>query len=159
MNKQQRKAAAQIERERRRALVAQLLVLRPTLMEMVRALAAEGIKVSHTTVAKDIKLIEKRYLQEQTQHINTIRARELAELSYMESQLATAWSNSSGKVETVTYDNAGAVVKRVVEEKGPNPAYMAQRLQVKKQRAALLGLNAPENHNHQLVNFVVEVGK
>ena len=159
MNKQQKKAAAQAERERRRALVAQLMVLRPTLMEIVKALSSEGITVSHTTVAKDIKLIEKRYLEEQSRHINAARARELAELDYMESQLATAWSTSGGRVEVVTYDNAGAIVKRVVEEKGANPAYMAQRLQVKKQRALLLGLNAPQNHNHQLVNFVVEVGK
>mgnify|MGYP003663229983 CR=1 FL=1 len=159
MNNRQRKASAQAERERRRSLVAQLLVLRPTLMEMVRALASEGIVVSHTTVAKDVKLVEKRYLEEQSQHINTIRARELAELAYMESQLATAWSSSAGKVETVTYDSAGVVLKRVVEQRGPNPAYMAQRLQVKKQRASILGLNAPENHNHQMVNFVVEVGK
>ena len=88
---------------------------------------AEKLSVSQGTVSNDIKALNKAWLEDAKSDIAQIKARELAELDFMEL-------------------DAAAVIQKLKKEGEYSKAlrYAEHRLSIKKARADLLGLNNPK---------------
>lgn len=110
-----RKTKKKAELETRRRDVARLYNRRFTQEQI-----AEALGVNQSTVSRDIAVLLERWQGQQQDEIDTVIARELVELDLMEKELWTQWQ--------ATKDSK---VMRLV-------------LDVKKRRADLLGLDAPQ---------------
>ena len=92
------KRQAKIARQQRRMQVARIMLRGVTSQ---RALA-DKLGVSQTTIHKDIKVLEKKWIAEQLDNITETKARSLAELDQIIEEAWTAWEKSKKKKHQVT---------------------------------------------------------
>ncbi len=99
---------------------------------------------------KDCQELSKRFRAEALEDITELRLRELEELAQVEAEAWKAWHRGIGtKKKTITERNesgkgAHAKASMVTEELNGDPRYLAIILDCRKQRRAILGLDAPE---------------
>lgn len=92
--------------------------------------------VSQSTISRDIEVLNKKWIDDSQQKITQIKARELAELDYMELEAAKI-------IQRLLTQNKKAATQ--FKEKDLNMAlrYSAHRLDIKDRRAKMLGLYEP----------------
>lgn len=113
------------EIEARRLRVADMLLRR-----MNQTAIAKVLGVSKPTVHRDVLAIEAEWRKQAVADLDTIKARELAELDEMERQVIKA-SVEQG-------DDPGV----------ESPKWVEARLKIKDRRAKLLGLDSPQKIEH-----------
>lgn len=111
------------EREDRRRKVARLYLNKITQAEI-----AEKLGVSQPTICRDLKEIEREWRAEYAADFDARRSRELAELQEMEREAAAAF----------------ALKRR-------DPRYLMARLAIKGRIAKLLGIDAPERKEVEIL--------
>jgi DNA-binding XRE family transcriptional regulator len=119
----------------RRVLVSQMMARRVTQGNMAKLLG-----VSRGTIVKDVKAIEAEWREDMLGNITTIKARELAELSYIEGE---AW---------VGFQRSRPSVKAGAPQHPGDPKWLRVILDVKKRRSDLIGLDAPIEIRHGLAD-------
>lgn len=112
----------EIEITDRRRKVARLLAKKITQVEIAKELG-----VSQPTISRDVVAIEEEWKREYSEALELIRARELAELRDMERDAAAAFAKTR------------------------DPRFLQARLATKTRIAKLVGLDAPERREVEVV--------
>lgn len=115
--------AEKVAIEDRRRKVARLLAKKITQAEI-----AEELRVSQPTISRDVKVIEEEWKREYAAELDAIRARELAELRDIERDAAAAFARTR------------------------DPRFLQARLSTKARIAKLIGLDAPERREVEILN-------
>ena len=116
--------------EQRRVIVAKLIPRGFTLREMAKILAKQGFvhvdgtAFTYQTVRKDVVLLNKRFLEEASESVETHKARLLHELEEIK---RTAWSSAGDKDKD-------------------KDKFLKVILEAIKEQNKILGLHAPEQH-------------
>lgn len=125
----------------RRAIVSGMMMRHVTQGKIAIALG-----VGKTTITSDVKALEADWRGEMVSNITNIKARELAELSAIEAEAWIGFGRSRPKLSE-------AQVKAKVPLPAGDPKWLKVLLDVKKRRSDLLGLDAPIEVRHGLMDM------
>lgn len=136
-----------LERDSHRTQIAHLLV------EGVSQQAiAEKLSLSEATVSRDIAFVRAEWLQSRQININEAVGQELMRLAKIEREAWEAWEHSKKAIEMNETSGSGrhdVKVKKRTQGRIADPRYLAIIQDCINQRCKLLGLNAPERHQHE----------
>lgn len=111
---------------------------------------AERIKRDQSTVSRDIKALQKQWLQDSMVDFNEARAKELAKIDALEMEYWKAWQASQQDAETIVEeaselkDGTRAKVSTKTVGQTGDPRYLQGVQWCIDKRAEILGLDAPE---------------
>jgi hypothetical protein len=137
-----------------RALVAELMMQGYTQVEMTNIInERRGLNLSRSTIARDVGIIRRDWLETQRTSYEALMNEELLRLDVLEREMWRTLRESSEGMKRIVTDkivNDGnledAVIKRVtetIEQSGVNNRLFDQILECQKERRRLLGLYAP----------------
>lgn len=115
---------------------------------------AKKLKVSLSTVERDLRIIRQQWLDSSIRDFDEVRAEQLAKLDEAERSAWEQWERSCRLFKkTVTEDKQATQFPgtNIREEKTPqcgDPRYLSVVLSVIERRCKLLGLDAPEKKEH-----------
>lgn len=142
-----------IEISRRRALVAEMYI-----RKMYQHDIAAELGVARQTVMADLKVLQKEWQESAAVNIAESKAEQLAKIDELERQAWDAWEQSKGerKISRIrgasgkADDSKPNILEKTVttEERTGNIVYWNAVLDCIKERCKILGLNAPEQHEH-----------
>lgn len=142
-----------IEISRRRALVAEMYI-----RKMYQHDIAAELGVARQTVMADLKALQKEWQESAAVNIAESKAEQLAKIDELERQAWDAWEQSKGerKISRIrgapgkADDSKPNILEKTVttEERTGNIVYWNAVLDCIKERCKILGLNAPEQHEH-----------
>ena len=146
------------ERERDREYIARLYLQRKTFREIAGVFNDEqderGYTLSYVQIYNDFKAVEKQWIDDSKEHIDKIKARELARLDEIEREAFNAWKLSigvnvtkKGKQKT-SLTGVDSTVEKIERELNGDPRYLQIILQCQDRRAKLLGLDSPQKLDH-----------
>jgi len=121
---------------------------------------AKDLNITQQQISYDLKEVRKRWLKSAVMDFDALKAKELAKIDALESELWSAWKNSqgvakrkilaalSGVAEEVladAEDAAGVIEGAVNSEDVPgDPRFLQGILKCIERRCAILGLDAPK---------------
>jgi hypothetical protein len=135
------------ERERDRERVAELYLGGHTYREIAEILSSErDYTLVHSTVLRDMKVVEEQWRERATKHLSDWKAQELARIDKVERAAWEAWERSIGQHEVCTEKSGGQYgPERQVktEELAGDPRYLDKVAWCVSERCKILGLYAP----------------
>lgn len=142
-----------IEIARRRALVAEMYI-----RKMYQHDIAAELGVTRRTIINDLQALQKEWQESAAVNIAESKAEQLAKIDELERQAWDAWEQSKGerKISRIrgapgkADDSKPNILEKTVttEERTGNIVYWNAVLDCIKERCKILGLNAPEQHEH-----------
>jgi hypothetical protein len=146
-----RKTTSDDEISERRADVARLYLMGWTQ-------AAIGVKweVSQQQISEDIKAVRAEWMESRKASYDQWIAQELARIDVIEANAWEQWARSCQDAVTVkTAQGTGGETgwtkdERIVSEQPGDPRFLTVALNCVERRSKLLGLDAPERHQHGL---------
>ena len=131
---------------KRRQLVADLY-----LSGMVQALIAERLGCSQPTVHRDLKALQKAWLESALIDIDEAKARELAKVDKLEREYWTAWERSCEDAETVRQKGAPGAegiktesIEKTSKGQAGDPRFLAGVQWCIERRCKIIGIDAPQ---------------
>jgi len=150
---QKPRARTQIERDRRR--ISELY-----LKGWLQAEIAKELHLSQPTVSNDLKAIQKEWLKSTLQDFDKLKARELAKIDNLELVYWEAWERSKDNKKSKTIKlnpRRGQIratnediteIKTKDEDLIGDPRFLSGVQWCIDRRCKLLGIDAPEKHEH-----------
>jgi len=130
---------AEIERDRRN-------ISRLYLQGKIQAEIAVELKLSQSTISRELKLLQGEWKQERVYDINEAKARELAKLDNLELEYWEAWKRSQ-KNSITNIDSTGPLGRTKTmkdENQFGDSRFLDGVMDCIKQRCAILGVEAPK---------------
>ena len=135
---------AQLARDRR--IIAQMYFQRKDQYEI-----AEITGLSQSTISNDIKALIKEWQKSALIDIDKMKAEELARINNLEREYIEAWEKSKKEKKTVSKkqrEKAEVESNAKIEQSVGDPRYLAGVQWCIGKRSEILGINAPDKHEH-----------
>lgn len=111
---------------------------------------ADELKISQSTVSRDLKALQKDWQKSSLIDIDKKKAEELAKVDRLEIEYWEGWHESQKDAETVREESSRQGKKKTVISKGQagDPRFLAGIQSCINKRCELLGLDAPKKLEH-----------
>lgn len=146
--------AKQVEMEQRRITVAKLY----TQAIPIAAIALQ-LGTSRETIDRDLAAIRLEWREHRLKEYGDLKELELQKIDRSESEAWDAWQNSkkSTRHRKRRTGPDGTVLETQYTSNAGNPRFLEIVLRCVERRAKILGLDAPEQHVHEIREVVQEV--
>ncbi len=117
-------------------------------------------KISQQLLSYDLKRISQRWIKEQIDNFDEMKARELTKIDQAERNAWEAWQKSRKKTRVVVTRGRKAKAQETVErtvreeEKSGDPRYLSVVLSCVQERCKLRGLYSPQKHEINDLTFI-----
>ncbi len=147
------------QRERDLVLVSEWYCRGYTLRKMAEMLKElRGYSLSWKMIHKDVQKILERWREAAIDNVEDLQASELARIAEIEREAWEQWEASKAiREKTETERRIGSTevsrAKKVTEQGLGDPRYLQVVQHCIKQRVEILGLNAPQKHEHEIFSW------